>query len=457
MGKRGQWVRNVFSDDDGDRRTTPLRADIKCLQFPRLFPVATLATPHFFKHESSAMMTSFALRSLIAFASLHIGVQSARIPSSARLHRRFTFVARPAPEQWQNSTYEDYDEFRFRYLTLGCHQKKENQSFYETCCHPRLKNQTLDSIPVECQLDPQSLIMAHEYIMNSTQGKAEITSGMGKPVYVKKGSIRALQPELGHNSSSPPTSQQVAQLLQAQSKIKSLSNSSSILNDTLATSNTTSPVTPVNHASTSHVELKSPKDVIDQAASAKIAAEQTASDKAAADQAAADQAAADQAAFQKKASDEAAKKAASDEAAKKAASTQSDNTKDVASQVLNTASQATSSATSLSGVSQVYGGDGSAKGTFFYQEGAAGACGNVNSDSTPLVALPTDLYANGVHCGKSVLIKNTANGKTVVAKVQDMCPGCPSADSLDLSTGAYDAIGAQSTGVLPIQWGFISN
>ncbi|KAG0146459.1 hypothetical protein CROQUDRAFT_92599 [Cronartium quercuum f. sp. fusiforme G11] len=110
---------------------------------------------------------------------------------------------------------------------------------------------------------------------------------------------------------------------------------------------------------------------------------------------------------------------------------------------------------SLAGISQVYGQDGDAKGTFFYQEGAAGACGNVNSDSTPLVALPTHMYDGGVHCGKSVMIKNTANGKTVVAKVQDMCPGCPSSDSLDLSTGAYDALGSEDTGVLSIQWGYI--
>lgn len=57
----------------------------------------------------------------------------------------------------------------------------------------------------------------------------------------------------------------------------------------------------------------------------------------------------------------------------------------------------------------------------------------MNADSTPLVALPTSLYADGKHCGKQVMIKNTANGKTVVAKVQDMCPGCPSDTSLDVS------------------------
>ncbi|GAA5938942.1 hypothetical protein JCM1841_002612 [Sporobolomyces salmonicolor] len=92
--------------------------------------------------------------------------------------------------------------------------------------------------------------------------------------------------------------------------------------------------------------------------------------------------------------------------------------------------------------------------TFFYQEGAAGACGNVNSDSTPLVALQTAMYGSGQYCGKTVEITNTANGKSVTATVQDECPGCSSATSLDLSTGAFDQIGDEATGVLPITWHF---
>lgn len=110
----------------------------------------------------------------------------------------------------------------------------------------------------------------------------------------------------------------------------------------------------------------------------------------------------------------------------------------------------------LSGVSQVYGSDGSAKATFFYQGGAAGACGTANSDDTPLVALPTSMYSNGAHCGKSVMIRNKNTGKSVVAKVMDMCPGCPSQNSLDLSTGAFNQIGTPDQGVLPIEWGFLS-
>lgn len=79
-----------------------------------------------------------------------------------------------------------------------------------------------------------------------------------------------------------------------------------------------------------------------------------------------------------------------------------------------------------------------------------GACGNYNSDSTKLVALDSRMYGGGSHCGQMVVIKNTSNGKTVTAKVQDECPTCASSGSLDLSVAAFNAIGNPDTGVLPI-------
>jgi expansin (peptidoglycan-binding protein) len=40
------------------------------------------------------------------------------------------------------------------------------------------------------------------------------------------------------------------------------------------------------------------------------------------------------------------------------------------------------------------------------------------------------------------------------ATVADACPSCTSEYSLDLSTGAFDAIGDEDTGVLDITWYF---
>ncbi|KAM0753881.1 barwin-like endoglucanase [Meredithblackwellia eburnea MCA 4105] len=91
--------------------------------------------------------------------------------------------------------------------------------------------------------------------------------------------------------------------------------------------------------------------------------------------------------------------------------------------------------------------------TWYTQDGNPGACGNYNSDSALIVALQSQLYSQS-YCGKTVVITNTANGKSVTATVADECPGCATKYSLDLSTGAFDSIGSADTGVLSISWYF---
>jgi rare lipoprotein A (peptidoglycan hydrolase) len=61
----------------------------------------------------------------------------------------------------------------------------------------------------------------------------------------------------------------------------------------------------------------------------------------------------------------------------------------------------------------------------------------------------------GAHCGRTVSITNTDNGRSITARVADTCPGC-GYGSLDLSTGAFGAIGSYDQGVLPISWSFTS-
>ncbi|GJE87161.1 hypothetical protein PsYK624_032440 [Phanerochaete sordida] len=91
-------------------------------------------------------------------------------------------------------------------------------------------------------------------------------------------------------------------------------------------------------------------------------------------------------------------------------------------------------------------------GTWFTQNNNAGACGTVHQDSDKVVALDSAIYDNGKWCGKSITITNLANGKTVQATVADECPTCDDKYSVDMSQGAFDAIGAESTGLLNIMW-----
>ncbi|GAA5836300.1 hypothetical protein JCM9279_000348 [Rhodotorula babjevae] len=94
--------------------------------------------------------------------------------------------------------------------------------------------------------------------------------------------------------------------------------------------------------------------------------------------------------------------------------------------------------------------------TYFLQNGVAGNCGNVNSDSTLLVALPTNTYAGGSHCGQYVSITRTATGQSIKALVADSCPTCNNDSCLDLSWGAFSALGGtESMGIFDITWHFV--
>lgn len=63
--------------------------------------------------------------------------------------------------------------------------------------------------------------------------------------------------------------------------------------------------------------------------------------------------------------------------------------------------------------------------TYYFQNGNPGACGDYNPDSALIVAMNHEQYAQG-NCGKWVKITNTANGKTVTAKIAgELCFGFP--------------------------------
>ncbi|GAA5974023.1 hypothetical protein JCM11641_008217 [Rhodosporidiobolus odoratus] len=105
-----------------------------------------------------------------------------------------------------------------------------------------------------------------------------------------------------------------------------------------------------------------------------------------------------------------------------------------------------------SSISHIFGGG---IATYFYQNGVAGNCGTVHSDSTPLVALPTKTYASGKHCGQTVTIKRVETGDTITALVADSCPTCNNDNCLDLSVGAYKSLGGtEAMGVFDIEWWF---
>ncbi|GAA5821045.1 hypothetical protein JCM3770_004350 [Rhodotorula araucariae] len=86
-----------------------------------------------------------------------------------------------------------------------------------------------------------------------------------------------------------------------------------------------------------------------------------------------------------------------------------------------------------------------------------GNCGDRNSDNAYLVALPTETYADGSHCGRNVRVTRTSTGKSIQAFVADSCPTCPNTASLDLSWGAFTALGGtEREGIFDITWQFVN-
>ncbi|KAG2041595.1 RlpA-like double-psi beta-barrel-protein domain-containing protein-containing protein [Suillus americanus] len=96
--------------------------------------------------------------------------------------------------------------------------------------------------------------------------------------------------------------------------------------------------------------------------------------------------------------------------------------------------------------------------TYFYQNGLAGACGTVHSDSDFICAIDQARYGNSGEtsplCGQQVQITNTDNGNTVVVTIADDCPTCANENSIDLSVAAFEALASLSVGDIPITWSF---
>ncbi|KAJ9065822.1 hypothetical protein DSO57_1015453 [Entomophthora muscae] len=103
------------------------------------------------------------------------------------------------------------------------------------------------------------------------------------------------------------------------------------------------------------------------------------------------------------------------------------------------------------------------------------ACGQVqsagfakydtDSDGSGKCTFPTDsfkqwasigpsVFKKSQNCGACINITNTESGKSTVAHVVDICPGCGK-DDLNLNPAAYDSIGDRTFGSLPISWSVV--
>ncbi|KIY72159.1 hypothetical protein CYLTODRAFT_486555 [Cylindrobasidium torrendii FP15055 ss-10] len=116
------------------------------------------------------------------------------------------------------------------------------------------------------------------------------------------------------------------------------------------------------------------------------------------------------------------------------------------------AAPATTSASSGSTSGEGYSGTA----TYYYQNGAAGACGEYKSDSDFIVAIPIllwgDYNSRSSMCGKTVTMCNAKTNNCVDAVVADLCPTCVGDYSIDLSDGLFKALAAGADGVFDTKY-----
>lgn len=119
------------------------------------------------------------------------------------------------------------------------------------------------------------------------------------------------------------------------------------------------------------------------------------------------------------------------------------------------APSASSSSASSSGGS----GSGSNSGDGTYYDTGLGACGITSTDSDFIVAISHERFDavntgnpnNNPLCGKKITAYR--GDKSVEVTVVDRCPGCDK-NSLDFSPAAYDVLGTEAEGRIPITWDF---
>ncbi|KAK0526229.1 hypothetical protein OC834_000105 [Tilletia horrida] len=99
-------------------------------------------------------------------------------------------------------------------------------------------------------------------------------------------------------------------------------------------------------------------------------------------------------------------------------------------------------------VKRSYSGDA----TYYYQYGVAGSCGVYHADSDVIVALSSSQMSPDL-CGRTIRVSRPGYND-IYPTVADTCPGC-GYGSIDLSTGAFDQIGAEAEGRIQVTWDFV--
>lgn len=360
----------------------------------------------------------FSKTAVVAFAALAGSVSAAPIEISANVADPASIDV-AAPAGWASGYLEDYETFRVRYIAVGCDYHvgqpagSSKAEYYETCCHPILANQTLAEV-------------RPAYCLPSDSVSAEIESIVATATWVKEAAV--------------------TEFVGAASSV-----AAGVANITSAAGENLSVVTYTDAQQTATLSVLTGSDA--PVATAAPAAASSSTQEAVASSSSTEEAASST--YEAPASTSSTYEAPTSTSVYVAPTPTSTYVAPTTSEAPAPAATTAETQNTASTGGDVHYGEA----TFFYQNGNPGACGQYHSDSTPLVALPAWAWNyNGgsspsQYCGQSIQV--TRGDRSVVALVTDLCPSCVGADSIDLSSAAFNQIASESEGMVSVSWKFI--
>ncbi|KAJ7080455.1 hypothetical protein C8R44DRAFT_895377 [Mycena epipterygia] len=90
-----------------------------------------------------------------------------------------------------------------------------------------------------------------------------------------------------------------------------------------------------------------------------------------------------------------------------------------------------------------------AQASFYESDGQVGACGTVLPNSDLVIAVSSDNFANGAHCGELIAIAHGTLVGTFI--VEDECTTCEG-DNIGLTSGAFQEFAPLSAGTINVTY-----
>ncbi|KAJ7940580.1 RlpA-like double-psi beta-barrel-protein domain-containing protein-containing protein [Mycena leptocephala] len=331
---------------------------------------------------------------MLSFVVLALAAASASAHSFSHLRRHHVPRTQP-PAGWATNYLEVYDVYHERYTAIGC-ENKHNSTFFDFCCHPLLATETVaKNRPACCAVGATAACPG-----------TPSSSSVAAPASTGSAGDEECDDE-GDSSSDDDDNTDDEEDCQDEDDNNNNDNSDDGEDDCDDGEESSAPATPTKVATTSHAAVVTTSTHTTTPTTTSVHTTPT--------------------------------------------TTSTHTTPKTTSTTVKATTTSTAASSDKTSSSFFTGGFG----TWFTQNGVAGACGKVHKDTDFVVALQTKTYAKGANCGRTIRVTNLSNGKTVDGLVADECPTCTNSDCVDMSLKMFESLAALSVGEFDIKWQFL--